>query len=228
VVHACGGYLVGVTYLARAFLQLGERDIYYCTSDLGWAVGHSYIVYGPLAVGATVLFREGAPDWPSADVTWELVERFGVDVMFTAPTAVRMWMSHGAEAPGRFDLSRLRLLACAGEPLNPEAHRWAQRHLVGQGDGFVVDNWWQTEVAAPVLGTLPAFEARPGRVGKPMPGARSRWSTPRGGRSRRARAGCSPSPSRCPTCCARCGTTPIATPRTGARSPACTWPATWR
>jgi acetyl-CoA synthetase len=171
VVHACGGYLVGVTYLARAFLQLGERDLYYCTSDLGWAVGHSYIVYGPLAIGATVLFREGAPDWPSPDVTWELVERFGVDVMFTAPTAVRMWMSHGAEAPGRFDLSRLRLLACAGEPLNPEAHRWAQRHLVGQGDGYVVDNWWQTEVAAPVLGTLPAFEARPGRVGKPMPGA---------------------------------------------------------
>jgi acetyl-CoA synthetase len=171
VVHAAGGYLVGVTYLARAFLQLGERDIYYCTSDLGWAVGHSYIVYGPLAIGATVLFREGAPDWPSAEVTWELVERFGVDVMFTAPTAVRMWMSHGAEAPGRFDLSRLRLLACAGEPLNPEAHRWAQQHLVGQGDGFVVDNWWQTEVAAPVLGTLPAYEARPGRVGKPMPGA---------------------------------------------------------
>ena len=171
VVHAAGGYLVGVTYLARAFLQLGERDVYYCTSDLGWAVGHSYIVYGPLALGATVVFREGAPDWPSPDVTWELVERFGVDVMFTAPTAVRMWMSHGAEAPARFDLSRLRLLACAGEPLNPEAHRWAQRHLVGQGDGFVADNWWQTEVAAPVLGTPPAFEARPGRVGKPMPGA---------------------------------------------------------
>jgi acetyl-CoA synthetase len=175
--------------------------VYYCTSDLGWAVGHSYIVYGPLALGATVVFREGAPDWPSPDVTWELVERFGVDVMFTAPTAVRMWMSHGAEAPARFDLSRLRLLACAGEPLNPEAHRWAQRHLVGQGDGFVADNWWQTEVAAPVLGTPPAFEAR---------------------------AGCSPSPSRCRTCCARCGTTRIATPRTGARSPACTWPATWR
>jgi acetyl-CoA synthetase len=171
VVHTTGGYLVGVTYLARAFLQLGGRDVYYCTSDLGWAVGHSYIVYGPLALGATVVFREGAPDWPTPDVTWELAERFGVDVMFTAPTAVRMWMSHGAEAPARFDLSRLRLLACAGEPLNPEAHRWAQRHLVGQGDGFVVDNWWQTEIAAPVLATFPAFEARPGRVGKPVPGA---------------------------------------------------------
>ena len=171
VVHTTGGYLTGVTYLARAFFQIGDRDVYWSTSDLGWAVGHSFIVYGPLSLGATILFREGAPDWPSPDVTWELAERFGVDVMFTAPTAVRMWMSHGAAAPARFDLSRLRLLACAGEPLNPEAHRWAQQHLVGQGNGFVVDNWWQTEIAAPVLGTLPTFEARPGRVGKAMPGA---------------------------------------------------------
>jgi acetyl-CoA synthetase len=171
VVHTTGGYLVGVTYLARAFYQIGERDVYWSTSDLGWAVGHSFIVYGPLSLGATVLFREGAPDFPSPDVTWELCERFGVDIMFTAPTAIRMWMSHGADAPRRFDLSRLRLLACAGEPLNPQAHRWAQEHLVGQGNGFVVDNWWQTEIAAPVLGTLPTYEARPGRVGKAMPGA---------------------------------------------------------
>ena len=171
VVHATGGYLVGVTYLARAFYQIGERDIYWSTSDIGWIVGHSFIVYGPLSIGATVLCREGAPDWPAPEVTWEICERFGVNVMFTAPTAVRMWMSHGAEVPARYDLSRLRLLACAGEPLNPEAHRWAQAHLVGQGDGFVVDNWWQTEVAGPVLGTLPTFEARPGKVGKPLPGA---------------------------------------------------------
>jgi acetyl-CoA synthetase len=170
VVHATGGYLVGVTYLARAFYQIGERDIYWSTSDIGWIVGHSFIVYGPLSLGATVLCREGAPDHPSPAVTWELCERFGVNVMFTAPTAVRMWMSHGAEAPGRYDLSRLRLLACAGEPLNPQAHRWAQRHLVSQGDGMVVDNFWQTEIAGPVLGTLPTFEARPGRVGKPLPG----------------------------------------------------------
>jgi acetyl-CoA synthetase len=173
VVHATGGYLVGVTYLARAFYQIGERDIYWSTSDIGWVVGHSFIVYGPLSIGATVLCREGAPDHPSPEVTWELCERFGVNVMFTAPTAVRMWMSHGSEAPGRYDLSRLRLLACAGEPLNPEAHRWAQRHLVSQGDGYVVDNWWQTEIAGPVLGTLPTFDARPGRVGKPLPGVRA-------------------------------------------------------
>jgi acetyl-CoA synthetase len=90
--------------------------------------------------------------------------------MFTAPTAVRMWMSHGGEVPSKYDLSRLRLVACAGEPLNPEAHLWAQKYLTGQSRGFVVDNWWQTEIAAPVLGTLPTFEARPGKVGKPMPG----------------------------------------------------------
>jgi acetyl-CoA synthetase len=170
VVHATGGYLVGVSYLARAFYQIGDRDIYWSTSDIGWIVGHSFIVYGPLSVGATVLVREGVPDYPSPDVTWELCERYGVNVMFTAPTALRMWMSHGPRAPATYDLSRLRLIACAGEPLNPEAHLWAQSHLVGQSGGMVVDNWWQTEIAGPVLGTLPTFDARPGKVGKPLPG----------------------------------------------------------
>jgi len=171
VVHATGGYLVGTTYLAKAYYQIGEKDIYWSTSDIGWIVGHSFIVYGPLSIGATVFCREGVPDYPSPAVTWELCERFGVDVMFTAPTAVRMWMSHGGEAPARYDLRKLRLIACAGEPLNPEAHHWAQKHLVGQSGGMVVDNWWQTEIAAPVLGTMPTFDARPGKVGKAMPGA---------------------------------------------------------
>jgi len=170
VVHTTAGYLVGVTYLARAFYQIGERDIYWSTSDIGWIVGHSFIVYGPLSIGATLFCREGVPDYPTPDVTWELCERFGVNIMFTAPTALRMWMSHGAEAPARYDLSRLRLIACAGEPLNPEAQAWGQKNLVGQSDGLIVDNWWQTEIAAPVLGTLPTFEARPGKVGKPLPG----------------------------------------------------------
>ena len=170
VVHATGGYMVGVTYLARAFYQIGERDIYWSTSDIGWIVGHSFIVYGPLSIGATIFCREGVPDFPTPDVTWELVERFGINVMFTSPTAMRMWMSHGEEVPKRYDLSRLRLIACAGEPLNPEAHLWAQKHLVGQSDGLVVDNFWQTEIAGPVLGTLPTFEVRPSKVGKPLPG----------------------------------------------------------
>jgi len=170
VVHACGGYLVGVTYLARAFYQIGDHDVYWSTSDIGWIVGHSFIVYGPLSVGATVFIREGVPDFPSPEVTWELVERHGVNLMFTAPTAVRMWMSHGSAAPAKYDLSSLRILACAGEPLNPEAHLWAQKNIVGQGNGFILDNFWQTEVAAPVLGTLPTMTARPGKVGKPLPG----------------------------------------------------------
>ena len=170
VVHATGGYMVGVNYMSRAFYQIGDRDIYWSTSDIGWIVGHSFIVYGPLSVGATVFCREGVPDYPSPDVTWELCERYGVNLMFTAPTAVRMWMSHGPEAPSRYDLSKLRLIACAGEPLNPEAHLWSQKHLVGQSNGLVVDNFWQTEIAGPVLGTLPTFEVRPGKVGKPLPG----------------------------------------------------------
>jgi len=170
VVHATGGYLVGVTWLARAYFQMTDRDIYWSTSDIGWIVGHSFIVYGPLANGVTVFCREGVPDHPSPEVTWELCERYGINLMFTAPTAIRMWMSHGEAAPAKYDLSRLRLIACAGEPLNPEAHFWAQDHLVGQSGGMVVDNWWQTEIAAPVLGTLPTFAARPGKVGKPLPG----------------------------------------------------------
>jgi len=180
VVHATGGYLVGVTYLAKAFYQITDRDIYWSTSDIGWIVGHSFIVYGPLSCGATVFCREGVPDYPSADVTWELCERFGVNIMFTAPTAVRMWMSHGPEAPCKYDLSRLRLIACAGEPLNPEAHAWAQKYLAGQSGGMVVDNWWQTEIAAPVLGTLPTFDARPGKVGKAMPGVSAEVVDPQG------------------------------------------------
>ncbi len=170
VVHTTGGYMVGTTYLARAFYQIRDRDIYWSTSDIGWIVGHSFIVYGPLSIGATVFCREGVPDYPSPDVTWELVERYGINVMFTAPTAVRMWMSHGGDAPARYDLQKLRLVACAGEPLNPEAHHWAQKHLVGQSGGMVVDNFWQTEIAAPVLGTMPTYDARPGKVGRTIPG----------------------------------------------------------
>ena len=170
VVHSTGGYLVGVTWLSQTFFQIRERDVYWSTSDIGWIVGHSFIVYGPLALGATVLCREGAPDHPSPDTAWEVCERFGVNVLVTTPTAVRRWMSYGPEAPARHDLSGLRLLACSGEPLNPEAQLWAQHHLVSQGDGLVVDNWGQTEIAGPALGTLPTFDPRPGWVGKPLPG----------------------------------------------------------
>jgi acetyl-CoA synthetase len=172
VVHVHGGYMVGVTYHLRNFYDVGERDLFWCTSDIGWVVGHSYIVYGPLCAGATTLFREGAIDYPSAHTAWEIVERYAVTKMFTAPTAVRLFMRHGERFPAAHDLTSLRLIACAGEPLNPEAWRWAQTHLAGDGRwGYVVDNWWQTELGGPALGTPPGRPTRPGKVGVSLPGS---------------------------------------------------------
>lgn len=169
VVHVHGGYMVGTYYLSQAFYNIKESDIFWSTSDIGWIVGHSYIVYGPLLRNATIFVREGAIDYPDPGVIWKMVERHGINIMFTAPTAIRMFMKHGPEFIKQYDVSTLRLLACAGEPLNPEAHWWAQQHIMGDR-GFVVDNWWQTEIASPVLGTMPAFDAKLGHVGKPLMG----------------------------------------------------------
>jgi acetyl-CoA synthetase len=169
VVHVHGGYMVGVSYLMRAFYDLKPNDIFWSTSDIGWIVGHSYIVYGPLLNGGTVLAREGAIDYPHPGITWETIARYGVNVLFTAPTALRLFMRHGIEQVTPHNLSSLRLVASAGEPLNPEAQAWAQTHLLSDR-GLVLDNWWQTEIASPVLGTLPAMTAKVGKVGKPLPG----------------------------------------------------------
>jgi len=172
VVHVHGGYMVGTTYHLETFFDVGERDIFWCTSDIGWIVGHSYIVYAPLCAGVTTLFREGAIDYPDPGVAWEIVERYGVTKMFTAPTALRMFMRYGEGYPAAHDLTTLRVIACAGEPLNPEAWRWAQTHLAGDGKwGYVIDNWWQTELGAPALGTPPSLAMRPGKVGVAVPGA---------------------------------------------------------
>jgi acetyl-CoA synthetase len=171
VVHVHGGYMVGATYHMRNFFDVGERDVFWCTSDIGWIVGHSYIVYGPLCAGVTTLIREGAIDFPNPGVAWEIVERYGVTKMFTAPTAIRMFMKYGEAFPQQYDLTGLRLVACAGEPLNPEAWRWAQTHLAGDGRwGYVVDNWWQTELGAPTIATPAAMPMRPGKIGKVLPG----------------------------------------------------------
>ena len=171
VVHVHGGYMVGIHYHMTRFWDIRDDDVFFCTSDIGWVVGHSYIVYAPLLAGATTLFREGAIDYPHPAIAWELVERYRASVIFTAPTAVRMFMRHGDEPPQRFDLSSLRLLTCAGEPLNPEAMAWAYRVICGNGEhGFVADNWWQTETGGPCLGTLPVMAARPAKAGKPLPG----------------------------------------------------------
>ena len=171
VVHVHGGFMVGTTYHLGSFFDVGDRDIFWCTSDIGWIVGHSYIVYGPLCAGVTTLFREGAIDFPNPGAAWEIVERYGVTKMFTAPTALRMFMRYGEKYPASHDLSTLRVIACAGEPLNPEAWRWAQTYLAGDGKwGYVVDNWWQTELGGPTLGTPVSMSVRPGKAGVPLPG----------------------------------------------------------
>ena len=172
VLHVHGGYMVGTYYHFKTFWDVKEDDVYWCTSDIGWVVGHSYIVYAPLAAGATTVFREGAIDYPHPGVFYEVIENQGVNVIFTAPTALRMLMRHGESYPSQYDLRTLRLLTCAGEPLNPEALRWSYEHICGNGEwGHVVDNWWQTETGGPCLGASPTIPVRPGRVGKPLPGA---------------------------------------------------------
>ncbi|MEZ4616706.1 MAG: acetate--CoA ligase [Caldilineaceae bacterium] len=171
VVHVHGGYMVGTSYHLRNFFDVKDDDVYWATSDIGWVVGHSYIVYAPLVEGVTSVFREGAPDFPHPGIIWECVERYGVNVMFTAPTAVRMFMKFGAEHVDKFDISTLRFVAVAGEPLNPEAMRWAVTHLLDGGKrGFVADNWWQTELGGPTIATPLTMNAVPGAAGFSMPG----------------------------------------------------------
>ena len=171
VVHVHGGYMVGIYYHMTRFWDIRDDDVFFCTSDIGWVVGHSYIVYAPLLAGATTLFREGAIDYPHPAIAWELVEKYRASVIFTAPTAVRMFMRHGDELPKRFDLRSIRLFTCAGEPLNPEALIWTNRVICDNGkSGFVADNWWQTETGGPCLGTMCTFAQRPAKAGKALPG----------------------------------------------------------
>ena len=150
VVHVHGGYMVGTYYHFKTYWDVKDNDVFWCTSDIGWVVGHSYIVYAPLVAGATTVFREGAIDYPHQGVFYEIIEKYGVNVMFTAPTVLRMLMRFGDDLPQRYDLRTLRYLTCAGEPLNPEALKWTYEFLCGNGEwGYVVDNWWQTETGGP-------------------------------------------------------------------------------
>ncbi len=172
VLHVHGGYMVGTYYHFKTFWDVKDDDVFWCTSDIGWVVGHSYIVYAPLVAGATTVFREGAIDYPHPGVFYETIEKYGVNVIFTAPTALRMLMRYGEEYPQQYDLRSLRFLTCAGEPLNPEALKWTYEHICGSGEwGHVVDNWWQTETGGPCLGTTATMPVKPGRVGRPLPGA---------------------------------------------------------
>ncbi len=170
VVHTSAGYLVGVSTTHRAIFDLKDSDVYWCTADIGWVTGHSYIVYGPLANGATSLIYEGSPDYPHRGRFWELVSKYGVNILYTAPTAIRTFMRWGAEWPEKFDLSSLRVLGTVGEPINPEAWVWYHRH-VGRGRCPVVDTWWQTETGMIMISPLPGLTAtKPGSATRPFPG----------------------------------------------------------
>jgi acetyl-CoA synthetase len=170
IVHTTGGYLTGVTATTKLVFDLREDDVFWCTADVGWVTGHSYLVYGPLANGATCVMYEGAPDWPERDRFWAICERYGVTILYTAPTAIRAFMKWGDEHPARHDLSRLRLLGSVGEPINPEAWMWYHEHIGGKRCP-IVDTWWQTETGAIVISPLPGVTAtKPGSATVPLPG----------------------------------------------------------
>lgn len=170
VQHSTGGYLTGVSFTHSLVFDLKEDDIYFCTADIGWITGHSYIVYGPLANGATSVMYEGAPDYPERDRFWALIEKYGVTIFYTAPTAIRSFMKWGDHWPARRDLSTLRLLGTVGEPINPEAWLWYYKHI-GQERCPIVDTWWQTETGMILISPVPAvIPMKPGSATKPLPG----------------------------------------------------------
>ncbi|MDP8976281.1 MAG: acetate--CoA ligase [Actinomycetota bacterium] len=171
IMHTTGGYLTQVAFTHRYVFDLhAEEDVYWCAADIGWVTGHSYIVYGPLANGATGVLYEGSPDFPARDRWWSIVERYGVSILYTAPTAVRTFMKWGSEEPAKHDLSSLRLLGSVGEPINPEAWMWYFEHIGGSRCP-VVDTWWQTETGAIMISPLPGVTTlKPGSATRPLPG----------------------------------------------------------
>ncbi|MBC8063698.1 MAG: acetate--CoA ligase [Chlorobia bacterium] len=170
IVHTTGGYLTQAAVTSKWVFDLKENDVYFCTADCGWVTGHSYIVYGPMANGATCVMYEGAPDSPDKDRFWRIIERYGVTILYTAPTAIRAFMKWGSEYPDGCDLSSLRLLGSVGEPINPEAWIW-YHEVIGKKRCPVVDTWWQTETGSIMIAPLPGITAtKPGSATQPLPG----------------------------------------------------------
>jgi len=170
IVHTTGGYLTEAYATCKWVFDLKENDVYWCTADIGWVTGHSYVVYGPLAAGATVFVYEGAPDWPKQDRFWSLIEKHKVTIFYTAPTAIRAFMKWGHQLPEAHDLSSLRLLGSVGEPINPEAWMWYQKWIGGERCP-IVDTWWQTETGSIMITPLPGLVAtKPGSATRAFPG----------------------------------------------------------
>jgi len=170
IVHTTGGYLVGTTMTSKLIFDLKEEDTYWCTADIGWVTGHSYIIYGILSNGATTLMYEGSPDYPEKDRFWEIVEKYNVNILYTAPTAIRTFMKWGEQWPEKRDLSSLRLLGTVGEPINPEAWIWYNKNI-GKESCPIVDTWWQTETGMILISSLPGIvKTKPGSATKPFPG----------------------------------------------------------
>ncbi|MDQ2071136.1 acetate--CoA ligase [Haloarcula sp. H-GB4] len=170
VKHSTGGYLAWAAWTSQAVLDIKPEDTYFCSADIGWITGHSYIVYGPLALGTTTMMYEGTPDYPDKDRLWDIVEEYEADQLYTAPTAIRAFMKWGKEYPEKHDLSSLRLLGTVGEPINPRAWKWYYKHI-GNEECPVVDTWWQTETGGMMITTLPGVkDMKPGSAGPPLPG----------------------------------------------------------
>jgi acetyl-CoA synthetase len=169
VVHTCAGYMVGTYYTTKYVFDLKENDIYWCTADPGWITGHSYILYGPLAVGATVFITEMTPDYPDPGIWWSLIEEQKINIFYTAPTAIRTFMKLGERWPDKYDLGSLRIIGSVGEPLNPEAFEWYYR-VIGKMRCPIVDTWWQTETGMQMITTMVGEPMRPGFAGKAIPG----------------------------------------------------------
>jgi acetyl-CoA synthetase len=170
ILHTTGGYLTQATYTAKMVFDLKDEDVYWCSADIGWVTGHTYVVYGPLSNGATVLMYEGAPNYPDFDRFWRLIDRHKVTIFYTAPTAIRAFIKWGEQYPLKHDLSSLRLLGTVGEPINPEAWMW-YHEIIGKGKCPIVDTWWQTETGAAMISPLPgATPTVPGTATRPLPG----------------------------------------------------------
>jgi acetyl-CoA synthetase len=170
IVHSTGGYLAGAMSSTRDVFDLKPDDLYWCTADIGWVTGHTYVVYGPLSLGASIFLYEGAPTTPGPDRFWSMIARHRISILYTAPTAIRAFMRLGEEWPKKHDLSSLRLLGSVGEPINPEAWMW-YRNVIGGGKAPVVDTYWQTETGAIVVSPVPgAVATKPGSATLPLPG----------------------------------------------------------